>query len=94
MRLLGYTLLILGLAWFCILSIGVVSAVRPVTEQHMKEIPPEKQSFTRDDVYHDIRHALFNFATGLPPRFFVGALLMLGGGIILDITGRRKRGSQ
>jgi hypothetical protein len=90
MRLFGYVFLILGFVWFCFLSIAVFSEVRPLTDQQMQEISPEKQSFTRVDVYQDIRNGVFDFASELPSKFMVGAILMLGGGIILDVAGRRK----
>jgi len=90
MRLFGYILLIVGFVWFCILSIAVFSEVRPLTDRQMREIPPDKQSFTRDDVYQDVRHGVFNFASELPSKFILGAFLMLGGGVILDVAGRRK----
>jgi hypothetical protein len=89
MRLFGYTLLILGFVWFCILSTAVFSEVRPLTDRQMQETPSDKQSFTRDDVYENIRNGVFNFASELPSKFMAGAFLMLGGGIILDLAGRR-----
>jgi hypothetical protein len=89
MRLFGYILLILGFVWFCILSTAIFSEVRPLTDRQMQEISPDKQSFTRDDVYQNIRNGVFNFASELPSKLMVGAFLMLGGGIILDVAGRR-----
>ena len=90
MRKLGYILLILGFIWFCLTASGTVGEVRPLTDQHMKELT-DKQAYTRDDVYGAIRHAVFDFATILPLWYFPSVLLMFSGGIILDVAGRRKR---
>jgi hypothetical protein len=89
MRLLGYILLLLGFAWFCYMPVTLFSSVRSLTDQQMIKIP-ERQSYSRDDVYQDVRSGIFAFAEQWP-SFLAGALPMLVGGIILDLAGRRRR---
>jgi hypothetical protein len=83
-------LLILGALYFVYLNATVVLEGRTLTARHIQELP-DAQTFTRKDVENISREAVSDFAIETAPKFLIGAALMLCGGIILDVSGRRKR---
>jgi hypothetical protein len=89
MRLLGYTLLLLGFAWLCYMPITLFSTVNPLIHEQMIKIPV-KESYSREEVDGAIGISVDTFAEQWP-SFLAGALPMLAGGIILDFAGRRRR---
>jgi hypothetical protein len=89
MRLIGYTLLLLGFAWFCYMPVTLFSAVRSLTHEQMTKIPV-KESYSRDELDGVVGSSVDAFA-GQWPSFLAGALPMLAGGIFLDLASKRKR---
>jgi hypothetical protein len=90
MRILAYAMLISGFVWICFGQIAISQIIpRAVTVAYYDKIP-KQQSYSLEDVQKGVRDVVFDFAQH-SPSFYIGALLMLGGGIILDTVGRRKR---
>jgi hypothetical protein len=91
MRILAYVLLIIGFAWICFGQLSIYPLARAVTVAAYDRIPiPPQPYYKKEDVQKAIRDSVYDFAKHVP-SFYIGALLMLGGGIVLDIAGRRKR---
>ncbi len=89
MRLLGYAMLILGFIWICFWQFGMWPIRDHVIVANYDKI--QKQQFYKsEEVQKVIRDVGVDFYNQIP-SFYTGALLLLGGGIVLDIAGRRKR---
>ena len=90
MRILAYAMLISGFVWVCFdefIKIGPVQ--REVWTESTSKIP-KQQSYKLEDVEQSVSNTIQIYGH-LLPSFYIGALLMLGGGIVLDVAGRRKR---
>jgi hypothetical protein len=91
MRYLAYAMLISGFIWICFGQLSIYPIARAVTLASYDKIPiPPQPYFKTEDIQRAIRDSVSDFAHHVP-SFYIGALLMLGGGVVLDIAGRRKR---
>ena len=91
MRYLAYAMLISGFVWICFGQLSIYPIARAVTLKAYGDIPiPPQPYFKKEDVQKAIRDSVYDFDKHVP-SFYIGALLMLGGGVVLDIAGRRKR---
>jgi hypothetical protein len=89
MRYLAYAMLISGFVWICFdefIKIGPIQR-EVVTEVYDKI--PKRQTFTTEEVQQAVSDTIQTYGS-LIPSFYIGALLMLAGGIILDFARRRK----
>lgn len=89
MRILAYAMLISGFVWICFSQLAIYPTARGVTLMSYDKIP-KQPDYKIEDVQKAIRDSVYEFAQHVP-SFYIGALLMLGGGVVLDIAGRRKR---
>ena len=92
MRLLAYAMLFFGFVWICFRQFEIRPMTRAVMVAQADKIP-KQQSYKLEDVLTAIHDASVDMADRIP-SFPIGALIMLGGGIILDMAARRKRVSQ
>ena len=91
MRIFAYILLISGFFWIAFGQLSIYPTARAVTLKAYDQIPiPPQPYYKKEDVQKAIRDSVYDFANHVP-SFYIGALLMLGGGVVLDIVGRRKR---
>jgi len=88
MRILAYAMLILGFVWICFGQLAIYPLAQAVVVANYDKIP-KQPSYKLEDVQKAARDVAFDFAHHAP-SFYIGALLMLGGGVILGKTGRRK----
>jgi len=88
MRILAYAMLILGFIWICFGQVAIYPIAHAVVPMNYEKIP-NQESYKLEDVQKAIRGVVFDFIHYIP-SFYIGALLMLGGGIIMDKAGRRK----
>jgi hypothetical protein len=89
MRILAYAILISGFVWICFGQLATYPIARAVTLAAYDKIP-KQPNYKVEDVQKAIRDSVFDFARHVP-SFYIGALLMLGGSLVLDFAGRRKR---
>jgi hypothetical protein len=89
MRILGYAMLVLGFLWICFGQVAVYPIAHAVVPANYEKIP-KQDSYKLEDVQKAIRDVIFDFIQHVP-SFYIGALLMLAGGVVLDRAGRRKR---
>jgi hypothetical protein len=87
MRKLGYILLIVGFIWVFIFTVGSGPYARGMIHWH-RETASAQQSYSREDVETAYREAMIRAAFHAEAGF-IGALMMLGGGIILARSARR-----
>ena len=91
MRIFAYAMMILGFVWICFGQLSIYPIARAVTLANYDKIPiPPQPYYKLEDVQRAIRDAVSDFAHDVP-SFYIGALLMLGGGVILDMSRRQKR---
>jgi hypothetical protein len=88
MRILAYAILISGFIWICFGQVAIYPIAHAVVPANYEKIP-KQQSYKIEDVQKAIRDVVVEFAHHIP-SFYIGALLMLGGGILLDRVARRK----
>jgi len=89
MRYLAYAMLISGFVWICFdefIKIGPIQR-GVVTEIYGKL--PNQPTFKLQEVQQVVSDTIQAYGR-LIPSFYIGAFLMLGGGIVLDFTRRRK----
>jgi hypothetical protein len=89
MRILGYAMLVIGFVWICFWQFGMWPIRDHVIVSNYDKIP-KQQSYKSEDIQKAVRDVGVDFYNQ-SPSFYIGALLMLGGGVVLDIAGRRKR---
>ena len=89
MRIFGYTMLISGFMWICFWQFGMWPIRDHVIIVNCDKIP-KNQFYKSEDIKKAIRDVGVDFYTQAP-SFYIGALSMLVGGIVLDIARRRKR---
>jgi hypothetical protein len=91
MRIFAYILLVAGFVWICFGQLSIYPIARAVTLKAYDQIPiPPQPYYKKEDVQKAIRDSVYDFASHAP-SFYIGGLLMLGGGIVLDVAARRKR---
>jgi hypothetical protein len=90
MRIVGYSLLIVGLLWTAYVPLSVGPLLRAMESAYVRELsgPGAQQSYSAKDVISARMYGADDFS-----RFArlggIGALLMLAGGVLLDRAGRR-----
>ena len=87
MRTIGYLCLVIGFLWLGFCALSVRPTIRAIGIEHFKKYPPT-ETYSGTDVCDAIRSALLEyleFARGV----IIPATLMLVGGILLDMAGRR-----
>ena len=89
MRLLAYAMFISGFVWICFCQFEIRAIGRGVVLEQCEKIP-KQQSYKLEDVRTAIHDAVVDMADHIP-SFPIGALIMLGGSVVLDISLRRKR---
>jgi hypothetical protein len=88
MRVTGYILLLLGFLWLAVWCAGSVdAAVRSIGPEHFRKYP-DIGKYSGDEVCNAIRSAL-NETREQARGVTFPAVLMLVGGLLLDIIGRR-----
>ena len=92
MRILAYAILLSGFAWICFCQFAIRPIMRDVGFAQAGRIP-KQESYKRQDVVTAVHDTAVNMADRIP-SFYIGALIMLGGGVALDMATRRKRVSQ
>ena len=92
MRKTGYTLLILGFVWVTFFAVEATPVARAMIGQHRQKASAQK-SYSREDVEVAFTEAANEFSIFVTP-VFVGGLMMLVGGIILDKAGKRGSASK
>ena len=92
MRKIAYILLILGFIFICLAPFYLGAVGKAVIYEHSHKIPA-RQSYPLEDVQNAIRDAVISYASKQPP-YYIGALFMLIGGILLDVASRRKQKPQ
>jgi hypothetical protein len=83
-------MLISGFIWICFdefIKIGPIQ--REVWTESISKIP-KQQSYKLEDVEQSVSDTIQIYGQ-LIPSFYIGAFLMLGGGIALDKLGRRNQ---
>jgi hypothetical protein len=88
MRILAYAILIFGFFWICFCQFEIPPIARAVMLAQCDKIP-KQQSYKIEDVRLAIHDAVADMEDHIP-LFFIGACIMLVGGMILDWTKRRK----
>jgi hypothetical protein len=88
MRILAYAMLISGFFWVCFCQFEIHGLERAALSAQFDKLP-KQQSYSVEDVHLAIHDAVVDMADRIP-QFFIGACMMLGGGMILDWTKRRK----
>jgi hypothetical protein len=88
MRYLAYAMLISGFIWICFDQFALGPIQRAVMMASYDKIP-KQQSYTHEDIQKAVSDTVHLFAR-LYPSFYIGGLLMLGGGVVLDFARRRK----
>jgi LPXTG cell wall anchor motif len=89
MRILAYGMLIFGFLLICFYQFEIRPIAQAVVVAQCDKIP--KQEFYKvEDVIKTVRDAAVDMADHVP-SFLIGGLLMLGGGVVLDRSVRRKR---
>ena len=89
MRTIGYILLSLGLIWI-VLDQGAVYAIGKATNYEYSQKVPKRPCYQLDEVQKVISEILVLYAERIPP-FYIGAILMFIGGVMIDVAGRRQR---
>jgi 3-dehydroquinate synthetase len=92
MRLIAHAMLILGFVWICFCQFEIRPIMRIVGVTQAGKIP-KQESYKSQDVVAAVHDTAVEMADRIP-SFYIGALIMLGGGVILDMATRRKRVSQ
>jgi hypothetical protein len=88
MRVTGYILLLLGFLWLAVWCAGSVDTLtRSIGPEHFKKYP-DIGKYSGDEVRHEIRSVLDETREQARGVTFP-AVLMLIGGLLLDIAGRR-----
>jgi len=88
MRVTGYILLLLGFLWLAAWCAGSAdAAVRSIGPEHFRKYP-DIGKYSGDEVRHEIRSLLDETREQARGVTFP-AVLMLVGGLLLDIAGRR-----
>ena len=90
MRITAYILLLLGFLWLTLLcgSLSVWSLTRNLGIQHFERYPETRQ-YTGHEVCDALRSFIDDYQNRIP-GVVLPATLMLGGGILLDVAGRRR----
>lgn len=87
MRILGYTLLLLGFFWLVIWHApSVMALTRAIAIENFQKYQPSK-SYSGDEVSDAIRNVLDEYRENSPGVVFP-AVLMLLGGCLLDVAGK------
>jgi hypothetical protein len=89
MRILAYAMLILGFVWICFCQFEVRGITRAVMAAQAGKVP-KQLSYSLEDVVTGIHDAAADMADRIP-FFSIGALIMLGGGMVLDMESRHRR---
>lgn len=89
MRILSYTMLIVGFVWICFCQFAIRPIMRDVGFAKAGRIP-KQESYKSQDVLTAVHDTAADMADRMS-SFYIGALIMLGGGVVLDMAGRRKR---
>jgi hypothetical protein len=90
MRIVGYSLLIIGFLWTAYVPLSVGPLLRAMDSAYRRELsgPGTQQSYSAKDVISARVYGADDFS-----RFTrlggIGALVMLAGGVLLDRSGRR-----
>jgi hypothetical protein len=92
MRVFGYCLIIFGFLWICFWQLEIQPIARAVVLHHY-DLLPKQQSFSLDEVRNAMRDTTYDFSEHIR-KFYIGAIFMLGGGVIIDRVGRHKSVSQ
>ena len=88
MRTLGYAILVLGFIWICFGQVAIYPIAHAVVPANYQKIQ-KQDSYKLEDVQKAIRDVTFDFIHHVP-SFYIGALLMLAGGVVLDRAGQKK----
>jgi hypothetical protein len=81
-------MLLSGFFWVCFCQFEIQGLERAALLAQFDKLP-KQQSYAVEDVHLAIHDAVVDMAYRIP-LFFIGACMMLGGGMILDWTKRRK----
>ena len=90
MRYIAYAMLISGFVWICFDEFIKIGPIQREVVMATYDKIPKQESYKLQDVQQAVSDAVLKYGS-LIPSFYIGALLMLGGGIVLDVAGRRKR---
>jgi hypothetical protein len=92
MRLLGYILLIVGLVWICQIWFFTSTSSRPVLEAADGRYPAT-QSYSGSQMQQAYRDVLLDYQRieARLPFLVISATLMLIGGVLVDVAGRRRQ---
>jgi hypothetical protein len=88
MRYLAYAMLIAGFFWICFCQFEIPPLERAALSAQFEKVP-KQPSYTVEDVHTAIHDAVVDMGDRVP-SFYIGALIMLGGAMILDWTKKRK----
>ena len=88
MRYLAYAMLITGFFWICIDQFKIGPIQRKVAMEIYGKLP-RQTTFKPKEVQQVVSDTIQAYGR-LIPSFYIGAFLMLGGGMVLDIAKRRK----
>ena len=89
MRIFGYIFLIGGFIWLLAGALFVGPVSREVVLRHYDDLP-KQASFTREQTEKAIRDVALDLYHR-SPRIVLPALVMLWGGILLDVSRRGKK---
>jgi len=90
MRIFGYILLILGFLWLAVWCAGSVGPLtRSIGIENFKKYPEARQ-YSGSDVCDAIRSVLDEYQENAH-GVILPAALMLAGGVLLDVAGRRNK---
>ena len=89
MRYLAYAMLATGFFWICIEQVRSRDTFREVYWEIHHQKLDNQQTFKREEVEDLLKDTIRAYEHQVAP-FYVGAFLMLGGGIVLDFILRRK----
>lgn len=87
MRKLGYILLVSGFTWATFIAVEARPLARALSYNFYQQKVPKQQSFDKNEMFSAFDQAAFRVAN-FAMLSFIGALLMLAGGIILAKSGK------
>jgi hypothetical protein len=88
MRYLAYAMMLAGFFWVCFDQFKIGPIQREVAMEVYGKLP-KQQTFTSEEVQQAVSGTIQTYGR-LIPSFYIGAFLMLGGGMILDFARTRK----
>jgi hypothetical protein len=89
MRVLGFTLFIIGFAWLCVSTVSLPAIITAVTSDSL-EVTSRRETFTRQEVFDLLVAQGKGFRRHIP-WIFTPALLMFFGGSLVSRPRHLKR---